>query len=123
MKINLILITCLLAATNLMAQQINKVSLDLINVSDDQVNVAFLPPTPSEDQVEFQIPKIVPGTYSISDFGRFISDLRATDEAGNALTVERLSVNRWLINDATKLQKITYRVDDTFDSDLDNVVF
>lgn len=123
MKINLILITCLLAATNLMAQQVNKVSIDLINVSDDQVNVEFMPPTPSEDQVEFQIPKIVPGTYSISDFGRFISDLRAIDEAGNALTVERLSVNRWLINEATRLKKITYRVDDTFDSDLDNVVF
>lgn len=123
MKIKLFIVAFSLLVTNLTAQQINKVTLDLINSTDDQVEVEFITPTLTQDKVEFQIPKIVPGTYSISDFGRFVSDLKAIDSDGNALTVERLSDNRWLINEATKLFKITYKIDDTFDSDLGNTVF
>lgn len=105
------------------AQQSNKAQLDLINVENDQINVKFTPTDINEDEVEFQIPKIVPGTYSISDFGRFVSNLKAYDENDSLMTVEKLSVNRWLIKNAKALEYITYQVDDTFDSDLDNTVF
>ncbi|MEL7145831.1 MAG: peptidase M61 [Bacteroidota bacterium] len=105
------------------AQQPNKAQLDLIDVQDDKINVKFIPTAVDEDEVEFQIPKIVPGTYSISDFGRFVSDFKAYDQNDSLLNVSKISVNRWSIKGARNLKYITYKVDDTFDSDLDNAIF
>ena len=118
--LSLILCCCVFLAE---AQQNNKVLLDLINVENDQISVRFTPGAIEQDEVEFQIPKIVPGTYSISDFGRFVNELQAFDQNDSLLTVEKLSVNRWSIKNARTLKYITYKVDDTFDSDLDNTVF
>lgn len=123
MKIKILTIALCLAFSQLSARQLNKVTIDLINVSDDKVEVTYMPPRPGGEQAEFQIPKIVPGTYSISDFGRFVNDLTALSISGDTLPVERLSDNRWKISNANQLERITYRVDDTFDSDLDNTVF
>ncbi len=99
------------------------VNIDLINVTDDKVNVTIQSPSLGKDSVEFHIPKIVPGTYSISDFGRFVSEFKAMDVDGNELQSSKLSENRWLIPMSSKLSKISFRVDDTFDSQLDNKVF
>ena len=62
-----------------------QVSLDLIDVIDDQVKVTIIPPKMEEDVAEYHMAKIVPGTYSISDFGRFVVDFQAFDAEGGAL--------------------------------------
>ncbi|MGB3463896.1 MAG: peptidase M61, partial [Cyclobacteriaceae bacterium] len=123
MKIRILVIAFLVLAVRLSAQQVNKVTIDLINVSEDKVDVTYTPPSPSGNQAEFQIPKIVPGTYSISDFGRFVNDFTALSETGDTLEVEKLSENRWRIDNAKQLATITYRVDDTYDTDKSNVIF
>ena len=97
------------------AQDKYVVEVDLIHVKDDQVRISINTPQVAKEEVEFQMAKIVPGTYSISDFGRFINDFQAFDAEGNNMEVERISTNRWLIKHAKVLNKITYLVHDTFD--------
>ncbi|MBC5992683.1 M61 family metallopeptidase [Pontibacter cellulosilyticus] len=100
------------------------VTVDLTQVKDDKVQVTLQPPQLKTNEVIYNIPKVVPGTYSVSDFGRFVTDFKALDKNGNALAVEQLDTNRWKISNANKLAKITYWVDDTFDADVrENAVF
>ncbi len=100
-----------------------KAYLDLNIVQDDKVKVTIEVPTVSTAEVEYQMPKIVPGTYSIYDFGRFLSDFKALDADGNELRVESITENRWLIKNATALKKVEYWVEDTYDTEKGNTVF
>jgi predicted metalloprotease with PDZ domain len=93
-----------------------KFTLDLTNVKDDMLMVEMTAPKFTSDEVTYRMPKMVPGTYSIYDFGRFIKDLKAYDKNDNELSVEREDINSWKISDAKNLKKITYFVEDTFDS-------
>jgi len=92
------------------------VAIDLINVVDDKVQVEINPQKIKEATVVYQIPAIVPGTYVISDYGKFISDFKAYDYDGNEMTVEQLDANSWQVGNAQQLDKVTYWVDDTFDT-------
>lgn len=101
-----------------------RVSVDLNQVNDDKVQVSVLVPKLNQPETIYNMPKIVPGTYSISDFGRFVSDFQAFDKNGTPLTVQRLDTNRWKILNASKLHRISYWIDDTFDDkDTDNIIF
>lgn len=91
-------------------------TLDLTKVVDDKVYVELSAPSITTPEITFSLPKIIPGTYSIADYGRFISDLQATDKKGKPLVVERLNDNSWKIKDATKLLKISYWVEDILDT-------
>ncbi len=93
-----------------------EVGIDLNNVVDDKVQVEVNPSKIKESSIVYQIPAIVPGTYVISDYGKFVSDFKAYDYDGNEMTVEKLDTNSWQINDAKKMDKISYWVDDTFDT-------
>lgn len=75
------------------------------------------------DTAVFQFAVTAPGTYSILDAGRFIGNFRAYDAAGKGLPIYRVDVNQFRIFRARSLARITYRVDDTFDSPIqDNPV-
>jgi predicted metalloprotease with PDZ domain len=100
-----------------------QVYINLTEVKNDMVKVELKVPEISKEEIEYQMPKIVPGTYSIYDFGRFIHEFKAIDQNGKEMEVDRITENRWLIKNATKLDKITYWVEDTYDTKLDNVVF
>ena len=114
---------CLLPLA-LSAQRANyEVYLNLNSVTDDRVKITVQTPAVEEDTIEYQMPKIVPGTYSIYDFGRFISGVEAFDADGNTIEVEQLTKNRWQINNAKALDKLTYWVEDTYDSEKDNRIF
>jgi predicted metalloprotease with PDZ domain len=91
-------------------------TIDLTNVVDDQVYVELVPPPVKEKEITFYFPKIVPGTYSIADYGRYVSDLKALDKKGKELPVKKTDENSWRIEKANKLAKITYWVDDTWDT-------
>ncbi|HAA14133.1 MAG TPA: peptidase M61 [Cytophagales bacterium] len=113
----------LLFSGSLVAQDTYRYQLDLTQVVDDQLKIVLNTPAVTDSLVEFQIPKIVPGTYSISDFGRFVSSFMAYDVQGNSLSTDQVGVNRWQIANAEELAQITYTLDDTYDTDLGNVVF
>lgn len=93
-------------------------TVDLTKVVDDKLFVELSTPPIKATEITFYLPKIVPGTYSIADYGRFVSELKAFDKKGTALTVEHINDNAWKIKGATKLAKITYTVDDTYDTKL-----
>ncbi len=127
----LFFILTLLATVSLAMGQESKyqVSLDLVDVTDDQVKVTLIPPKMEEEVAEYHMAKIVPGTYSISDFGRFVVGFEAFDANGESLEVSQVSTNKWQISNAQSLAKVTYRVHDTFDAfenyngDSENIVF
>lgn len=93
-----------------------EVGIDLNNVVDDKVQVEVNPQKIKENSIVYQIPAIVPGTYVISDYGKFVSDFKAYDYDGNEMTVTKLDVNSWQVDNATKMDKVSYWVDDTFDT-------
>lgn len=94
-------------------------TVDLTQVVDDRVYVELTPPPITESEVTFYLPKIVPGTYAIADYGRFVNDLVALDKKGKKLEVEKVDANTWKIKNAKKLDKITYWVDDSFDTKIE----
>ena len=89
--------------------------LDLTKVIDDKVPVTINPGRFTEDMVTYRLPKVIPGDYHASDFGSFVESFIAYDYNGNVMTVEKTNNNTWTIENATKLDKITYLVNDTFD--------
>jgi predicted metalloprotease with PDZ domain len=111
------LVLCLLTATASQAQNNAKYifTIDLVQVKDDKVPVTLLPPALPAEEMVYNIPRMVPGTYSVDNFGNFISGFQALDKNGQALPVQKLDENRWKITKAKSLAKITYWVDDTFE--------
>lgn len=99
-------------------------TIDLLHSRNDQVNITLDCPRITETEVRYALPKIVPGTYAIYDFGRFIEDFKAFDANGNALGVTHTDANSWTISEAQQLARITYRLNDTYDAfGLENPVF
>lgn len=105
------------AATAQTGNGVYRYTTDLSSVTKDQVFVTLTPPAISQNEIVYYFPKIIPGTYAIEDYGRYISELQAFDSNGKALPVEKTEVNGWKISNATSLAKITYWVEDSFDSD------
>lgn len=97
--------------------------LDLNKISSDLIQITLTTPTISTDKIIYNIPKIVPGTYSIYDFGQYAMDFEAFDKDGRPLGVNKLDKNRWEIENATTLAKVSYWVEDTWDADVDELVF
>jgi len=90
-------------------------TIDLVNVVDDKVKVELLSPAIGKSEITYHFPKIIPGTYSEDDFGRYIEQFKAFDKKGDTLPVSKQDVNSWTISNANKLTKITYWVNDTYD--------
>ncbi len=89
--------------------------VNLTKVTNDKLNVSLTPPDLQQEEIEFMFPAMVPGTYEVYDFGRFISNFKVTGKNGAAIKVTRVNVNTYKISPASKIEKITYDVDDTFD--------
>lgn len=90
-------------------------SINLMEVKNDKAPVVINPGRITLNEVVYRLPRVVQGTYSMSDFGKYIDDFVALDYSGNPLTVNKIDENSWTVSDATKLDKIEYYVNDTFD--------
>jgi predicted metalloprotease with PDZ domain len=93
--------------------------IDLTNVVDDKVYVELTVPDIDGDMLIFHLPKMIPGTYAIEDYGRFVSEFKAIDKKGKSLPVEQASTNSWKISKAKKLVTISYWIEDSFDTELE----
>lgn len=93
-------------------------SVDLEKCADDKLSVELITPEIDLSEITYRLPKMVPGTYEIYDFGRFVSGFKAMDAQGNELPVEHTDKNSWKISDAKKLAKIIYKVEDTWDTNI-----
>lgn len=94
-----------------------EVNINLTDVKDDQVLVTVKAPKIKTEDITYSLPKTVPGTYSVDDYGKYVADFKAYDKKGNLLTVSKTDDNTWSIKNAKTLVKITYLVNDTFDSE------
>ena len=105
----------------------NVVEIDLVNIEKDKVAVNFFTQPINTEKTVYYMPKTVPGTYSIDNYGKYVSDFKAYKKNGDTLPVNQIDENSWEISNATKLYKIEYLVDDTYDSefgkDEDTIVF
>lgn len=83
--------------------------------ADDLIPIRVIPPIIEDSVAEFHIPRIVPGTYDVHNYGRFVQDFLALSGKGDTLEVERLDLNRWKISQAQDLFEIRYRMGDSYD--------
>jgi predicted metalloprotease with PDZ domain len=89
--------------------------IDLTAVDKDRVPVSINPGRITKDTLIYRLPRVIQGTYSVSDFGKYVDDFTAIDYEGNSLEVTKLDDNSWQITSAEKLDKISYFVNDTYD--------
>jgi predicted metalloprotease with PDZ domain len=90
-------------------------TIDLNRAAEDQLLVELVPPKQTEDIVIFRLPAVIPGSYTIHNFGRYVSKAWAYDNQGNILSMQKVDGTSWMIMGATGLAKIEYKIDDTFD--------
>ncbi|ARN77958.1 peptidase M61 [Nonlabens spongiae] len=90
-------------------------SMDLTMVVNDKLPVTINPGRFTQDMVTYRLPRVVQGTYSVSDFGKYVDDLVAYDYTGKEMAVNRADDNTWTVANAQDLDYITYLVNDTFD--------
>lgn len=90
----------------------------LDQVTNDKAPVTINPGRFTTEMVTYRLPKVIQGTYSVSDFGKYIDDFKAYDYDGKELSVIKVDDNTWTINNAKKLDKITYLVNDTYDIEI-----
>lgn len=89
--------------------------VDLVDIKNDKVKVVLTPPEIKEQEIDFNFPAMVPGTYEIYDFGRFITNFKVMGKNGQELTVKKVNANTYRISGANAIGSISYEVDDTFD--------
>ncbi len=100
-----------------------KVAIDLNVVKDDKLMVTVNAPAMKSDKVTYHIPKIIPGTYSEDDYGKFVEDFKAFDKKNKPLNVVKADDNSWTISNGKKLDHITYWVNDTYDVENTHDIF
>ncbi|WP_310554533.1 peptidase M61 [Flavobacterium sp.] len=104
-------------------QKAIEVLINLNDTKNDKVAVTVLVPPSMENNVFFNIPKTVPGTYSIDNYGKYIESLKAYDSLGNEIQIIKIDDSTWKIFEAKKLYKVTYLVNDTYDIESQHKVF
>ncbi len=112
---NLILVVAFVVSNFLMADDNYRYSINLTKVVNDKVSIQLTPPTITQNEIEFSFPAMVPGTYEVYNFGRFISNFKVTGKNGAVIKVTKSDINTYKISPATAIDKITYDVDDTWD--------
>ena len=90
-------------------------AIDLVNINEDRAPVTINPGRFTTETVTYRLPRVIQGTYSVSDFGKYIDDFKAFDYEGNEMAVNKVDTNTWTITNAKELDKITYLVNDPFD--------
>lgn len=115
--------SCSTSKTVLLTNQTIQVAMNLNKVVEDRIQIEVNPKKIKDATVIYRIPAIVPGTYVISDYGKFVSDFKALDYKGNEMAIEQISMNSWKVENAQQLDKITYWVDDTFDTKKEHKIY
>ena len=90
--------------------------VDLVNITRDKFKVTLHNEGFAADILTYHFPKVIPGTYQVADYGKYIRRFRAWDNDGRRLKVKRRGWNTFRIQDARHLATITYWVNDTWDA-------
>lgn len=106
-------------------QDVSKYFLDLTKVNQNRLTVEFHTPALSGDEVFLKFPKIIPGSYRVYDFGRFIHNVKAYSLEDEEIQITKTGTNTWRISNPELVFKIVYEVEKTFGAQplLGNPVF
>jgi predicted metalloprotease with PDZ domain len=91
-------------------------TIHLDECKKDRLLVELTCPGIKGDTVSFNFPMTIPGTYAILDYGKYIQKLSAFDSNGKKLKIQKSTNNTFLIYPANDLARITYHVEDSWDS-------
>ena len=106
------------------AQNNYKYAVDLTKPINDELKISLIAPKITRPEIIFYMPKIVPGTYTNSNFGKFVHNVKAFDKAGKPLLVTSLpDSNSWKIKKANLLYRLEYTVEDTWDAKFKHGVY
>uniref|UniRef100_A0A2B4S0A2 Peptidase M61 n=1 Tax=Stylophora pistillata TaxID=50429 RepID=A0A2B4S0A2_STYPI len=94
-----------------------KAYVNVVKTDNDRVPVTVDPGKFKTSKVIYRLPRVVQGTYSVSDFGKYIEGFKAIDYKGGELPVKKIDTNSWEILNAQKLDKVVYLVNDTYDQE------
>lgn len=105
-------------ASNIYSQDKLNFQVDLTSVKNDKLTVKLISPSIQENETVYMFPAMVPGTYDVYNFGRFISNFKAIDINNQEIAIEKLDVNSFKLKSANTIKEISYDVDDTWDTDI-----
>jgi predicted metalloprotease with PDZ domain len=123
MKKALFFFSPLFSAASIFAQDKYVYSADLKNIVDDRINIELLTPAVKEQEVVFSFPRVIPGSYSEKNYGKYVDDFQALDKEGKQLKIKKLNKNQYSIKDANRLVKIAYKINDTWDTPDKDFIF
>lgn len=86
--------------------------LSLKELNKDQITVKLNYTGELADTATFFMPKIIPGIYDATNFGKFVSNMQAFDKENQPLQVLRLNENSWAIANSKTLEHLSYNIDD-----------
>lgn len=90
-------------------------SIDLTAMENDQLTVRVDPGDFDQDTVLYRLPRVIPGTYTESNFGSFVEDMTAFYMDGSSAPVTPTDTNTWTLGNAPSVDYLEYKVNDTFD--------
>lgn len=121
--ISFFLVFCF-AAANSFADKNYHYYINLNKVLDDKLTVELTPPDITDSEATLNFPAMVPGTYEVYNFGRFISNVKAFGKNGVSIIVTKLSDDTYKFAPANQLAKVTYEVEDSWDTKIkEKIVF
>lgn len=105
----------IISAIHVLPAQHYSYTADLINIKKDKVKVTCLVPKQVVDKIDFIFPNLIPGSYALKEYGRYIDDFTAFDETGKELKVRKADKYNFSIENASRLVKVEYYVDDSWE--------
>ena len=119
-----LLIVKLFIILNCFGQSPYQYSIDISKVANDEIKVLLKVPTLKSEPVTFCFPAMVPGTYSVYDFGRFVKDLKVKGKNKEIISFTKININEYKVSDGSKIEEISYSVEDSWDTkDTGEVIF
>jgi predicted metalloprotease with PDZ domain len=111
-------------SNHIIGQNTYRYFIDLTDVKNDKLSIKLTPPVTNDEELTFLFPAMVPGTYDVYNFGRFVSNFKAINQNGEALTFDKKDVNTYIIKSAKNIKEISYEVEDTWDTEIkEKIVF
>ncbi len=114
-----ILVAWFLFVTPVLFSQEFIYELDLTK-KDDVFHVTFTPPALTQQDNVYSFVSFAPGVHQVLDFGRFVRSFKVYDGDGRELLTQKISTNDWRILEPSKVRRVEYEIDDTFDMDTKN---
>lgn len=114
----IILLGSLFVSNTFLADNDYHYFVDLNKVNNDKLTIKLTPPDITDNETVFMFPAMVPGTYDVYDFGRFVSNFKAEGKDGKTITVTQIDKNSYKLSPANAIKEITYDVEDTWDTDI-----